>query len=54
MAWNLYLGDAKEVSKYASPALETDYSNLPPAVTFVGGVDAFRDETQLSVFHSMY
>lgn len=45
-AWKLYLADCKgEIPKYAAPARETDYSRLPPAVTYVGGVEAFRDET---------
>lgn len=46
LAWDMYLGGNYEnVSKYASPSLETDYSNLPPAVTYVGNLDPFRDET---------
>lgn len=46
VAWNVYLnGDTKKVSKYASPSVETDYTNLPPTTTFIGSVDAFRDET---------
>ncbi|WP_339165874.1 alpha/beta hydrolase [Paenibacillus sp. FSL R5-0341] len=46
-AWKLYLGEnyGKEVSPYASAARATDYSNLPPTVTFVGDVEPFRDET---------
>ncbi len=47
MAWKLYLrGDCnKEVSPYAAPARQTDYSNLPPAYTFVGTAEPFYDET---------
>jgi acetyl esterase/lipase len=46
VAWNLYLrGIAGEVPAYASPALETDYSDLPPTTTFVGDLDPFLDET---------
>ena len=48
VAWKRYLGDAygtDRVSKYASPALETDYSGLPPTLTFVGSIEPFRDET---------
>lgn len=46
--WKYYLGDkfeTVEVSKYAAPARETDYSNLPPTCTFVGSIEPFRDET---------
>lgn len=48
MAWKLYLGDAyntENVSKYASPARETDYSGLPPTLTYVGTIEPFTDET---------
>jgi len=46
VAWNIYLnGDTNKVSKYASPSIETDYTSLPPTTTFIGSVDAFRDET---------
>jgi acetyl esterase/lipase len=47
VAWDLYLGDlaGDEVPAYASPALETDFSGLPPTTTFVGELDPFRDET---------
>lgn len=46
--WKYYLGDKFEtshVSKYAAPARETDYHNLPPTCTFVGSLEPFRDET---------
>ncbi len=46
--WRHYLGEAygsKEVSKYASPARETDYSGLPPCYTFVASGEPFYDET---------
>lgn len=46
--WKYYLGEnfqTDNVSKYAAPARETDYSNLPPTCTFVGGLEPFRDET---------
>jgi acetyl esterase/lipase len=46
--WKMYLGDLFEtddVPAYASPARAMDYSNLPPAVTFVGSIEPFRDET---------
>jgi len=47
IAWDLYLGSVArdEVPKYASPALETDYADLPPTTTFVGELDPFLDET---------
>jgi acetyl esterase/lipase len=46
-AWKLYLADLyeKDAPVYASPARATDYSNLPPAITFVGDIEPFRDET---------
>ncbi len=47
-AWREYLGGAygtNSVSKYAAPSRETDYSGLPPALTFVGSIEPFRDET---------
>lgn len=48
VGWELYLGDAygtDSVSKYAAPARETDYSALPPTLTYVGTVEPFTDET---------
>ncbi len=46
-AWKLYLGDllGEKVPAYAAPARATDFTNLPPAVTFVGDIEPFRDET---------
>ncbi|MRH43586.1 alpha/beta hydrolase fold domain-containing protein [Aquibacillus halophilus] len=46
-AWKLYLGELfeKDVPVYAAPARATDYSNLPPTITFVGDIEPFRDET---------
>ncbi|MGN1295631.1 MAG: alpha/beta hydrolase [Bacilli bacterium] len=44
-AWKLYLDGKDDVSKYAVPARENDYSSLPPAITFVGSIDPFKDET---------
>lgn len=46
--WKHYLGDlygTEGVSKYASPARETDYSNLPPCYTFVADGEPFYEET---------
>lgn len=45
-AWRLYLRDVNgEIPAYASPARQTDYSNLPPAYTFVGDREPFYCET---------
>ncbi len=49
--WNLYLEGQTVVSKYASPALETDYRNLPMAFTFVGDIEPFYDETVTYINH---
>lgn len=49
LAWKLYLGEyygKDNVPKYASPAFETDYSNLPPTLTYVGDIEPFLDETK--------
>ena len=47
IAWKLYLrkNAKKKVSPYAAPARQTDYSNLPPAYTFVGNGEPFYAET---------
>lgn len=48
-AWKLYLGDdygTDMVSKYAAPARETDFSGLPPTLTFIGSIDPFLAETK--------
>lgn len=44
LAWQLYKGGA-EADKYCAPARESDYSRLPPALTFVGSIEPFYDET---------
>ena len=53
LAWKVYLGDdnyvPENISKYASPANETDYSNLPPTFTYVGDIEPFKDETIIYV-----
>lgn len=45
--WKMYLRkDAKRnVSPYAAPARQTDYTGLPPAYTFVGDGEPFYRET---------
>jgi acetyl esterase/lipase len=48
LGWKLYLGDlfaTKDVPFYAAPARADNYENLPPALSFVGSIDPFRDET---------
>lgn len=45
LGWKIYLRKTKDITKYASPALETDYSNLPPLYSFVGTGEPFYDET---------
>lgn len=47
-AWKLYLGElygGNDVPCYAAPARLKDYSGLPPAFTFAGSLEPFRDET---------
>ncbi|MFZ3578782.1 alpha/beta hydrolase [Virgibacillus sp. DJP39] len=46
--WKMYLNGqngTKNVSKYAAPAREKDFSGLPYTYTCVGQLDPFRDET---------
>ena len=46
--WKWYLGEyfgRDDVPAYAAPARAADYSGLPPTCTFVGSIEAFRDET---------
>jgi acetyl esterase/lipase len=49
LGWKWYLKNLKlqniEIPAYAAPARNTDYSNFPPTISFVGGVEPFRDET---------
>ena len=47
LGWKIYLrkGAKEKVSPYASPAQQTDYSNLPPCYTFVGDGEPFYSET---------
>lgn len=54
VAWRLYLGDlfgAPDVPSYAAPSRAADLSGLPPACSFVGGVDPFCDETKAFFDH---
>jgi len=48
-AWSQYLKGLKEkneeIPPYAAAARATDYSKLPPTITFVGDMEPFRDET---------
>jgi acetyl esterase/lipase len=44
VGWNIYLKN-QEMSKYAVPALETDYTGFPPTLTYVGTIEPFYDET---------
>ena len=44
-AWSMYLKGVKEIIPYASPSRETNYTNLPPAYTFVGDIESFYQET---------
>ncbi|GAB2443322.1 alpha/beta hydrolase [Nocardia tengchongensis] len=47
-AWKLYLGDrygTDRVPAYAAPARASDLRGLPPAFTYVGDLEPFRDET---------
>lgn len=46
LGWRLYLNNTKgEIPYYASPALNRNYKNFPPTITFVGSLEPFKDET---------
>ena len=47
LAWRLYLRgtDRADLSPYAAPARLRDFSDLPPACSFVGDGEPFYDET---------
>ena len=52
--WSHYLGSLygmKHVPKYASPARETDYHDLPEAYTFVADGEPFYEETVTYIRH---
>lgn len=47
-AWRLYLGDlyqSDDVPAYAAPGRLEDFSDLPPAFTFVGDIEPFYNES---------
>lgn len=47
-AWRIYLGDRvmnNYVPPYAAPSRNEDYTNLPPAISFIGTADPFYAET---------
>lgn len=48
IAWRLYLGKlygGESVPAYAAPARLDDFSDLPPAYSYVGTIEPFYDET---------
>lgn len=49
LGWNQYLKDLrkenKEIPYYAAPARARNYTGLPPAISVVGDLEPFRDET---------
>lgn len=51
IGWKLYLRKeaGAEVSPYASPIWQKDYSGLPPAYTFVGDGEPFYAETSMYI-----
>ncbi len=54
-AWRVYLGDKvmnNNVSPYAAPARNEDFSNLPPAISIIGTEDPFYAET-LTYFENL-
>ncbi|SFF90243.1 Acetyl esterase/lipase [Novosphingobium sp. CF614] len=55
LAWGYYLRGLKErgqpIPYDAAPARATDYSGLPPTMTYVGNLEPFRDETIAYVEH---
>lgn len=49
LAWSRYLEGVEDVTPYAAAARCTDYTQLPPTITFVGSLEPFRDETTIYV-----
>lgn len=50
--WRTYLGNLHgrhRIPSYAAPGRAKNFRNLPPAVTFVGEIDSFKEETTLYV-----
>jgi acetyl esterase/lipase len=49
LGWDLYLANltksGAQIPHDAAPARATDYSGLPPTLTYVGDIECFRDET---------
>ena len=49
IGWDFYLEDLKkthqDIPLYAAPARNTDYRDFPPTISFVGGLEPFKDET---------
>ncbi len=49
LAWKLYLATlckkGEHISPYASPSINTDYTDFPPTITFVGDIEPFYHET---------
>ncbi len=55
-AWRVYLGDrvmSNNVSPYAAPARNEDFSNLPPAISIIGTEEPFYAET-LTYFDNLH
>lgn len=55
-AWRVYLGDRvmnHNVSPYAAPARNEDFSNLPPAISIIGTEEPFYAET-LTYFDNLH
>jgi acetyl esterase/lipase len=49
LAWARYLDGVEKVTPYAAASRCTDYTKLPPTITFVGSLEPFRDETKIYV-----
>src|SRR5213080_5511312 len=49
LAWSRYLDGVMNVTPYAAAARCTDYTKLPPTITYVGSIEPFRDETKIYV-----
>jgi acetyl esterase/lipase len=49
LAWSRYLDGVTNVTPYAAPARCTNFTRLPPTITYVGSTEPFRDETKIYV-----